>query len=338
MHRAATIRITVIIGPAPGSRRDQRNQPANGCQFCDDHRILSDFRNTLHSLRTLKAIHKAEYEPIADLVTYRALPTRNFPMNQLDPFIFLNHHGRQVYPPGNKGLPFGPHPHRGFETVTFILEGELTHKDSSGAESVIREGGIQWMTAGSGLIHAEISSEAFKQKGGPLEILQLWVNLPAKDKMTLPTYTGLQQDRIPRLSWDQGRVTAHLVSGTWDGQQAAVQPLNDIHLAWLHFRKGGAISRAIPAERNILLYVIKGELTVNSTAVKMHHAVEFAHDSEVLQLAAVTDAVLLLGHAVPFKEPLVAYGPFVMNTREEIMQAYDDYQKGKFGNADPFSG
>src|SRR5687768_9690885 len=148
--------------------------------FDESQWILSDFRNTLHSLRTLKAIHKAEYDPIGGLVTYRAMPTRNFPMNRLDPFIFLNHHGRQVYPPGNPGLPFGPHPHRGFETVTFILEGELTHKDSSGAESVIREGGVQWMTAGSGLIHAEISSEVFKQKGGPLEILQLWVNLPAK--------------------------------------------------------------------------------------------------------------------------------------------------------------
>ena len=299
---------------------------------------MSDFRNTLHSLRTLKAIHKAEYEPVADLVTYRAMPTRNFPMNRLDPFIFLNHHGRQVYPPDNKGLPFGPHPHRGFETVTFILEGELAHKDSSGAESVIREGGVQWMTAGSGLIHAEISSEAFRRKGGPLEILQLWVNLPAKLKMTPPHYTGLQQKSIPRIALDEGRVTLHLVSGSWNGQQPAIRPLNDVHLAWLNFRKGGSLRKSIAANRNILLYVIKGELVVNGKGVKMHHLVEFGHEGEDVELSATSDAVVLLGHAVPFNEPMVSYGPFVMNTREEIMQAYDDYQKGKMGNADRLAG
>lgn len=299
---------------------------------------MSDFRNTLHSLRTLKAIHKAEYEPVADLVTYRAMPTRNFPMNRLDPFIFLNHHGRQVYPPDNKGLPFGPHPHRGFETVTFILEGELAHKDSSGAESVIREGGVQWMTAGSGLIHAEISSEAFRRKGGPLEILQLWVNLPAKLKMTPPHYTGLQQESIPRIALDEGRVTLHLVSGSWNGQQPSIRPLNDVHLAWLNFRKGGSLRKSIAANRNILLYVIKGELVVNGKGVKMHHLVEFGHEGEDVELSATSDAVVLLGHAVPFNEPMVSYGPFVMNTREEIMQAYDDYQKGKMGNADRLAG
>lgn len=112
-------------------------------------------------MKTIKANHQAMYEPIADLVTYRAMPTEHVQMNQLDPFILLNHHGLQEYKPGNHGLPFGPHPHRGFETVTFIIEGDLTHKDSSGATSVINAGGVQWMTAGSGLVHAEISSEDF---------------------------------------------------------------------------------------------------------------------------------------------------------------------------------
>ena len=127
--------------------------------------------------RSIKTIFKAAYEPIADLVTYRVMPTDEAPMNLLDPFIFLNHHGWQQYKPHNRGLPFGPHPHRGFETVTFIIEGDLMHKDSGGGESVIKEGGVQWMTAGKGLVHAEISSEEFKQKGGPLEILQLWVTI-----------------------------------------------------------------------------------------------------------------------------------------------------------------
>src|SRR5438132_7361262 len=114
-------------------------------------------------MRTIKTTHKAVYEPISDLITYRAMPTQSLPMNRLDPFIFLNHHGWQQYPPHNTGLPFGPHPHRGFETVTFILEGDLTHRDSHSGESIIKAGGIQWMTAGSGLIYAEVLYEKFKE-------------------------------------------------------------------------------------------------------------------------------------------------------------------------------
>src|SRR5512140_3068636 len=131
--------------------------------------------------RSVHNIHRAERDDIADLTTRRPLPSRS--IGELDPFLFLNHHGPQVYPPGSNGLPFGPHPHRGFETVTFILEGELAHRDSGGHESIIGPGGVQWMTAGSGLIHEEVSPEDFKRRGGLMEILQLWVNLPASLKM-----------------------------------------------------------------------------------------------------------------------------------------------------------
>ena len=140
-------------------------------------------------MRTVSSVHPAHRDDIADLVTRRPLPGPG--VAQVDPFLFLNHHGPQVYPPGNRGLPFGPHPHRGFETVTFILEGTLAHYDSGGHASVIEAGGVQWMTAGSGLVHAEISPPEFKRDGGPLEILQLWVNLPARLKMTEPRYSGV---------------------------------------------------------------------------------------------------------------------------------------------------
>src|SRR3954465_8862077 len=189
--------------------------------------------------RKIKAVHKAVYEPIADLITFRAMPTEDFSMNQVDPFILLNHHGYQEYKPKNHGLPFGPHPHRGFETVTFILEGDLTHKDSSGASNVIKAGGVQWMTAGRGLVHAEISSEEFKAKGGPLEILQLWINLPAKYKMTEPKYVGLQANDIPVVNYDNGKVSAHILSGTWDGTKGPFEPLTDIHLSFIYFQEGG---------------------------------------------------------------------------------------------------
>jgi len=285
-------------------------------------------------MKTIKGNHKAVYEPIADLVTYRAIPTPTVAMNQLDPFIFLNHHGWQEYKPNNNGLPFGPHPHRGFETVTFILEGDLMHKDTSGAESIIKSGGVQWMTAGSGLVHAEISSEEFKAKGGPLEILQLWLNLPAKHKMTTPKYIGLQKEDIPTASLDNEKVIAQIVSGIWDGTDGPVQTLSNIHLASIQFKEGGRHTFSIEADKTIFLYVVKGHLRINGETAQMHHLLEFNHDGKIIEMKAVSYAVILFGYASAFHEPFVAYGPFVMNTQQEIMQAYEDYNNGKFGKED----
>lgn len=281
-------------------------------------------------MRTIKKIHPAQDAPMGDLVTYRALPTRS--IDYIDPFLFLNHHGPQVYPPNNQGLPFGPHPHRGMETVTFILAGDIAHKDSSsGQESVIRAGGVQWMTAGSGLIHAEVSSQAFKEKGGPLEILQLWLNLPAARKMTQPFYQGWQQADIPQRTLDNGKVTAELISGDWDGHEAAFTSESNIHLRIIRFAAGGTLTLNVPQSHNIFFYVIRGKLQTSSQKVTALHLAEFDHDDEVLTVTALEDSILLFGHAQPFAEPVVAQGPFVMNTQEEIRQAYQDYQQGKFG-------
>ena len=285
-------------------------------------------------MRTIKAKHKAVYEPIADLVTYRAMPTANVPMNMLDPFIFLNHHGYQEYQPKNGGLPFGPHPHRGFETVTFILQGDLTHKDSSGIVSVIKEGGVQWMTAGSGLIHAEVSSDAFKAKGGPLEILQLWVNLPAQYKLTSPKYVGLQKEDIPVVEVDNGNVMIHATSGTWADVEGPFKPLTDIQISFIYFKEGGKFQAEVPKDQNVFLYIVKGELKINGDFAQIHHIVEFNHDGQVIEMKATTDAIILFGYATPFHEPFFAYGPFVMNTREEVQQAFEDMKNGQFGNAE----
>ena len=283
-------------------------------------------------MRTIKNIHQAVSAPIADLVTFRALPTRS--IDHIDPFLFLNHHGYQVYPANNRGLPFGPHPHRGFETVTFILKGDLSHRDSSGAESVISAGGVQWMTAGRGLIHAEVSSEDFMRHGGELEILQLWVNLPAQYKMVEPAYSGLQKEDIPVLELDEGRVHIDVVSGNWGGRKGAFTPLTDIQLAVVRFLPGGSYKKAIADERNIFFYVVKGTLEVNGRQASIHDLVEFNNEGIDIQIEALEESILLLGHAQPFNEPIVAQGPFVMNTQAEIAEAYQDYQKGAFGSWD----
>ncbi|MDT0690495.1 pirin family protein [Salegentibacter sp. F188] len=280
-------------------------------------------------MRSIKQIHKAEYRPISDLITYSPMPTGSIQM--IDPFLFLNHHGPQQYPPNNNGLPFGPHPHRGMETVTFILDGDIAHKDSGGHKSVIENGGVQWMTAGSGLLHAEVSSEKFKKEGGDLEILQLWVNLPAEHKMTEPKYVGFQRDQIPTISLDNGKVTGQVVSGSLEGTKGAFNTFTDVNLATLNFEENAKVSLDIPKDHNIFFYVIKGEFEVNGEQVKALHLAEFNNDDEQLEIEAKSESTLLLGHAKPFDEPVVARGPFVMNTMEEIDEAYADFQTGKMG-------
>jgi redox-sensitive bicupin YhaK (pirin superfamily) len=280
-------------------------------------------------MRSIKKIHKSEYRPIADLVTYSPMPTRD--LDQIDPFLFLNHHGFQIYPPQNQGLPFGPHPHRGMETVTFIVAGDIVHKDSGGHESVITAGGVQYMTAGRGLIHAEVSSSEFKRNGGELEILQLWLNLPASQKMTEPRYLGLQENEINNFESEGGKIKVQQLFGEWNGIKGSFDPSFPITMSTIHFQPGGKISKSIPVGENIFCYVVRGTITINGTEVNLRHLVEFKNDGTEINFEAAEDSILILGHALPLNEPVVAQGPFVMNTEQEIKEAYQDYQSGKFG-------
>jgi hypothetical protein len=278
--------------------------------------------------RTIRRRHAAHRDDIGDLVTRRPLPGPG--IEQLDPFLFLNHHGPQVYPPGNAGLPFGPHPHRGFETVTFILAGELTHLDTAGHQSVIRAGGVQWMTAGSGLIHSELSPEEFKRRGGPLEILQLWVNLPARLKMAQPAYVGLQRESIPALPTADGRGRVNLIAGRWGDAEGPIRSLTGVFMSTVELAGGGRVEFARLGRRNVFLYVVRGAIDVGGERADAHTLVELDREGDRLDIRAIGDAVLLFGHAEPIGEPVVAHGPFVMNTREEIVQAIRDYQAGRF--------
>ena len=284
------------------------------------------------SYKTIQRLHPAMRDDIGDLITQRPVPGPH--IHQVDPFLFLNHHGPQVYPPHNGGLPFGPHPHRGFETVTFILDGMLAHRDSAGHESVIGPGGVQWMTAGRGIVHAEISPREFMENGGPLEILQLWVNLPPALKMTAPRYVGLQRDQIPVVETGTGRVRVHLVSGEFQGVKGPVESLTGVFMSTVEMQAGGRLYLDNLLDRSVFLYVVRGVVTIAPDTVSPFHLAEFDTVGDELEIIAEKDCVLLLGHAEPIREPVVAHGPFVMNTREEINQAILDYQAGRFG--DPF--
>jgi redox-sensitive bicupin YhaK (pirin superfamily) len=279
------------------------------------------------SLRQLKRNHPALRDDIADLTTRRPVPGPE--LAHLNPFLFLNHHGPQTYPAHNDGLPFGPHPHRGFETVTFILEGELAHADTGGHESIIKAGGIQWMTAGSGLVHSELSPDSFKQQGGDLEILQLWLNLPAHLKMTTPRYIGLQHDEIPRIQTPDGKGQISLIAGQHQGARGPVTSLTGAFMSTVTLSAGGEMQVAGLSGRVVFLYVVRGSVRIDEQLVSAFNLAELT-DGDTLKLQAEDDAVVLFGHGEPIGEPVVAHGPFVMNTTDEIRQAIEDYRAGKF--------
>ncbi|NBA75996.1 pirin family protein [Emticicia sp. ODNR4P] len=278
-------------------------------------------------MRNIKQIHQPHYAPIRDLVTYGVIPTRT--LDYLDPFLFLNHHGYQVYPKNNQGLPFGPHPHRGMETVTFILDGDIKHQDSTGHSSVMKQGGVQWMTAGKGLIHAETSSEEFMKEGGPLEILQLWINLPASHKMMEPQYNGLDKEDIPTITKDG--VLVQVLSGNVAGVQGPFESVTGVTFTTVSCAAGSTWSMDIPAEDTIFFYVVRGSVRLNGRSIEKRNLVEFDYQEGMVSFDAIEDSYILLGHCKPLDEPVVSQGPFVMNTEEEIYQAYSDYQRGLFG-------
>lgn len=284
--------------------------------------------DTIQSARRVIAQHPAKRDDIGDLVTRRPLPGPQ--LEQLDPFLFLNHHGPQVYPANNRGLPFGPHPHRGFETVTFILAGSLAHADSAKHQSVINAGGVQWMTAGSGIVHAEISPPEFLRDGGPLEILQLWVNLPSRLKMSEPRYVGLQQQSIPAIALPGGG-ELNLIAGQWQGSVGPIETLTGVFMSTLALPAGAREQLPVAPGRQVFLYVVEGEVTVGGEPAKPHHLIEVDREGDRVEIEASSDARLVFGHGEMIDEPVYSHGPFVMTTREEIVQAVEDYQNGKFG-------
>ena len=275
--------------------------------------------------RTVRRLYRAITDDIGDLRTQRPLP--NGEIDQIDPFLFLNHHGPQIYPPGNRGLPFGPHPHRGFETVTFIVEGSLAHRDTGGHESVIEAGGVQWMTAGRGLEHSELSPEEFQRKGGLLEILQLWVNLPSRLKMTEPRYIGLSLDAIPSVV--RGGVKVNVISGDFEETRGPIESLIGITMTTIEMDEGTHVTLPAPRDQNVFLYVVRGAVRVGATPVNEMHLVDMNGDGDAIEIDAFRRSLLIFGRAKPIGEPVVSYGPFVMNTRDEILEAVRDYQAGR---------
>ena len=269
-------------------------------------------------------------------------PVRNlFPSNglqlEVSPFLMLDYAGPQYFTPTETRRGVGEHPHRGFETVTIAYQGSVGHRDSAGNAGVIHPGDVQWMTAASGVLHEELHDPAFSKTGGNFEMIQLWVNLPAKDKMTKPRYQGITKEQIPVIALPGGgqiRVIAGEARGegfaTTKGAASTFTPLNlwDVIL-----KVGEKVELTVPAGHNTAIVLRKGDVTVNGTAKLSGEAriSVLSQDGETVTLEAAADSELVLLSGEPINEPVASYGPFVMNTREEIMQAVADLKAGKFG-------
>lgn len=253
-------------------------------------------------------------------------------INNIDPFLLLHHAGPTRFEPGSisahEGV--GPHPHRGFEPVTFVYKGGVHHRDSRGNDSVIGEGGVQWMTAGMEIIHSERPPADLMVNGGEQEIIQLWVNLPAKSKMVQPRYQGFTQEEIPVVHFGDGSFV-QVVAGQLDGVKGPVQTHTPITALNGQLQGGSTALIALDDGHSALAYVLSGEVLINEeTKVVEHEMVEFDGDGHV-KIEAQTDARLLIVSGIPIGEPVVSSGPFVMNTHTQVMEAMRDAQMGKMG-------
>lgn len=253
----------------------------------------------------------------------------------ISPFLMMDHSAPREFKPNTTVRGVGEHPHRGFETVTFAYAGEIEHRDSGGGGGKIGPGDVQWMTAGSGVVHEEKHSRAFTRDGGIFEMVQLWVNLPAKDKMTKSRYQGLVDQSFPRVNSVDGSAVARVVAGDLAGQKGSALTYSSMAVFDVSFSKDGEFFTDVPSGWNTLLFLIHGEVQVGEEAVmKSRDFCVLDREGQILRLKGKAGSKILVLMGEPLNEPVVAYGPFVMNNVDQIRQAMDDYQSGRMGHLD----
>ena len=296
----------------------------------------SDYSVNNKSIRSVLQIIKSETTQDGEGVKLKRSFSNSF-ISEFDPFLLLDEIGPTDIKPGKqKGFP--NHPHRGFETVTYLLEGKFEHKDSQGHIGTISAGDVQWMTAGSGVIHSEMPEKEFSKNGGRLHGFQLWVNLPKRNKMMKPKYQEMSQSKIPTGTTENGNVTVKVIAGESLGAKAVIDTITPI--MYLHFKlePGSRIIQPVPENYNVFAYVIKGKGAFeqnNNKMVEKGNLIIFEKDGKATYIQAIDYSqmpleLLLIG-GIPLREPIARYGPFVMNTQQEIYQAIEDYRNGKLG-------
>ncbi|OUL63789.1 pirin family protein [Flavobacterium sp. AJR] len=253
-------------------------------------------------------------------------------MERMSPFIMMDYNSKFYFSPTDELRGVGVHPHRGFETVTIAYKGKVAHHDSSGNSGVIGEGDVQWMTAASGILHKEYHEEQFSKEGGDFQMVQLWVNLPAKDKMTKPKYQGIINSEINKHKLPNNDGIIEVIAGEYNGTPGTATTFTPVNLFNAKLNKGATTTFNFPANHNSALLVIEGSIRVNdSENVPADNFLLFANEGEEFTIKASEDSIVLILSGEPINEPIVAHGPFVMNTQEEIIQAFDDVNMGRFG-------
>lgn len=253
-------------------------------------------------------------------------------MKRMDPFIMLDYNSKFHFPPSEIPRGVDVHPHRGFETVTIAYKGRVEHHDSSGGGGVIGEGDVQWMTAASGVLHKEFHESEWSKKGGTFQMVQLWVNLPAKHKMDPPKYQALENSKMTKVPLADGHSWVEVIAGAYQGHQGSASTFSPMHIYNVKMKAGASTDFTLPANYNTALLVVEGSITINGTEKAQGDQMAlFANNGENFSVLADQDAIVLILSGEPLNEPIAAHGPFVMNTREELIAAFTDYNEGKFG-------
>ena len=260
--------------------------------------------------------------PVRSLFSYQRNP------EAISPFLLFDYAGPHQFDPSPRPRGVGQHPHRGFETVTIVYDGEVSHKDSTGSGGTIGPGDVQWMTAGGGIIHEEFHSTGFTRTGGPFRMVQLWVNLPASDKMAKPGYQAITSADIPTVGLEGGK--ARIIAGDLEGVRGPARTFTPVNLWDVRLDADTEVSLPLPAGHNAMIAVLSGHVTIGETGVGEAEIARFSTEGEGVTLRADGDSMLLVMTGEPIDEPVFGYGPFVMNSEAEIRQAVDDFNSGRF--------
>lgn len=254
-------------------------------------------------------------------------------MERMSPFIMLDYNSKYNFPPSEIPKGVGVHPHRGFETVTIAYKGKVAHHDSAGGGGIIGEGDVQWMTAASGVLHKEYHEEEFSKTGGEFQMVQLWVNLPAKDKMSQPKYQAITNMQMGNYELADNAGHIEVIAGNYNEVKGPASTFTPVHMQNAKLNKGGKANFSFPAHYNTALLIIEGSAKIKGEeVVPTDHFVLFENEGEEFTIEALENAIVLVLSGEPINEPIVPHGPFVMNTREEIIQAMEDFSQGKFGH------
>ncbi len=250
---------------------------------------------------------------------------------RMSPFFLLDFNAEVNYPPSEISRGVGVHPHRGIETITFAYKGSVEHHDSKGNHGIINPGDIQWMTAGRGVLHKEYHEQTYTKTGGAFEMLQLWINLPQKHKMAPAKYQSIEHTSKPAVTLPGNKGSIYVVAGEYDGVKGVASTFSPVHMYDIHLTDGADVAFSLPANYNTGILVVDGAITVNEHDVDENHYVQLKNESGEIHIKARKKCIALVLSGEPLNEPYVSYGPFVMNTQEEIKQAIEDYNAGRFG-------